>query len=578
MIVASGTGVISDAVEALHQGAWDYLLKPIQDYSLLIHAVSNALEKARLRQENHDYQQDLERMVSKRTEELNQANNSLSHIITRLRHIVDTTRALSFCTEVKQFGSLLLQEFGEHMHATGGSLYLKEKEGMRLIHSLDPGHAARFIPLPFEEGSVFHLVVSQKQPLLIQDIESDTSLAGSSWKGYKDASTIVFPLPDESGDIVGILTLHSKTLPPFGEEDKEIGQILSAYSCEALRAVRSAEKIRESEKEYRSILNTATDAIVSISEDGHIYICNKSAEKMFGYTKKKMIGTPFQQLLVPEANLKNVEDFLKRFFKKGQGIILGQATELTALRKNGDEFPIELSLSSFKIAGKWHATGIIRDITVRRITENNIKKALKEKEVLLQEVNHRVKNNLNVIISLLNLKADSIVTGKDAMVAFEESRDLVYSMAMVHEELYQSIDFTEIKIKDYIENLTIRMVEIYQPIVEIKYKLQIADVNIDITKAIPCGMILTELVTNALKHAFNDKNGDGLLEISCSKLETGIFYITVKDNGSGIPGDVDIQNPKSSGLQLVNILTSQIDGQISINTDNGTEFIISFSE
>ena len=122
------------------------------------------------------------------------------------------------------------------------------------------------------------------------------------------------------------------------------------------------------------------------------------------------------------------------------------------------------------------------------------------------------------------------------------------------------------------------MVEIYQPFVKIKYKLEISKINIDITKAIPCGMILTELVTNVQKHAFNDKNVDGLLEISCSRLETGIFYISVKDNGSGISGDIDIQNPESSGLQLVNILTSQIDGQISVNTDNGTEFIIRFPE
>ena len=207
-----------------------------------------------------------------------------------------------------------------------------------------------------------------------------------------------------------------------------------------------------------------------------------------------------------------------------------------------------------------------------------IRNSLKEKEILLREVNHRVKNNLNVIISLLNLKAEAIHSEKNAIEAFEESRDLVYSMAMVHEELYQSNDFTKISIKGYIENLVAKMIEIYQPSIKIKYNQHIDDVNIGITKAIPFGMILTELVTNTLKHAFNNKNEDGLLEISCIKLETGIFYITVKDNGSGISGDIDIQNPKSSGLQLVNILTSQIEGKISAKKGNGTEFIISFPE
>jgi two-component sensor histidine kinase len=207
-----------------------------------------------------------------------------------------------------------------------------------------------------------------------------------------------------------------------------------------------------------------------------------------------------------------------------------------------------------------------------------IKRALKEKDVLLQEVNHRVKNNLNVIISLLNLKADAIHSGKSAIEAFEESRNLVYSMAMVHEELYQSSNLSEINIKDYIENLAIKLIEIYQPFVEIEYKLQIANINIDIEKAIPCGLILTELITNALKHAYNDMEEKGVLKITYIKSETGDCCISIKDNGSGLPGDIDIQKPESTGLQLVSILADQINGRISVNTDNGTEFIIRFPE
>ena len=405
MIVVSGAGEIGSAVEALHKGAWDYLLKPIKNFSLLMHAVTSALEKARLIQENLEYQQHLERMVAKQTEE-----------------------------------------------------------------------------------------------------------------------------------------------------------------------------IREREEQYRSILDTATDAIISIDEKERIYIWNKSAEKIFGYTKNEVIGATVHPLLVPKAYLTDTEVGLKHFFETGKGPILGKTTELTALYKNGDEFPIELSLSSFKIAGKWHATSIIRDITTRRITEDKIKKALKEKDVLLREVNHRVKNNLNVIISLLNLKADAIHSGKSAIEAFEESRNLVYSMAMVHDELYQSSNLSAINIKDYIENLAIKLIEIYQPFVEIEYKLQIANVNIDINKAIPCGLILTELITNALKHAYNDIEEKGVLKITCIKSETGDCRISIKDNGSGLPGDIDIQKPESTGLQLVSILADQINGRMSVNTDNGTEIIIRFPE
>ena len=214
---------------------------------------------------------------------------------------------------------------------------------------------------------------------------------------------------------------------------------------------------------------------------------------------------------------------------------------------------------------------------VARKTEK-IKRALEEKKALLKELNHRVKNNLNVIISLLNLKSDSLILEKNAIAAFDECKNLVYSMAMIHEELYQSSNFSEINIHDYIEKLALRMIGIYKPFVEIEYKLKMTDVNIGISKAIPCGLILTELITNALKYAFKDSTKKGLLEIEFLKLKNGNLQIRVKDNGPGIPDDINIQNPESTGLQIINILTEQMNGQVSVNTENGTEFIISFSE
>ncbi len=447
LIVISGTGVISDAIEALHLGAWDYLLKPIRDRSLLIHAVNNSLEKAKLIRENKEYQKHLEDMVAERTEELNRANSNLSQINLRLKHVVESTRSLSFCSDVEEFGQILLEEFASNMQAEGGSIYLKRDGDMHLIHTLDPGHAPGVIPLPFSKDSVFYKTVSSKQPVLIKNIHLAEGLSKSGWEGYKDASSIVFPIMNETGDVDGLLTLHGKNPPPFVEQDKEIGQILSAYSCEAFRAVQSTEKI---------------------------------------------------------------------------------------------------------------------------------KKTLREKEVLLREIHHRVKNNLNIMISLLNLKMDSVHSEKDAIEAFKESKTLIYSMAMVHEELYQSTDFAGIRIKSYIENLVKKIIDIYKPFIIISYELKIEDLDIGIVKAIPCGMILTELVTNALKHAFGDENNRGKLQIKCYRSESGNSTLSVKDNGKGLPEDIDIYSTESTGLQLVHILTDQLSGNISVKRDNGTEFILNF--
>ncbi len=217
------------------------------------------------------------------------------------------------------------------------------------------------------------------------------------------------------------------------------------------------------------------------------------------------------------------------------------------------------------------------EIMVAKKTEK-INKALEEKKILLKELNHRVKNNLNVIISLLSLKSNTITLEKNAIEAFNECSNLVYSMSMVHEELYQSEDLSEINMESYIEKLAIKMIEIYNPIVSIDYKLNIDDININISKAIPCGLILTELITNALKYAFNDSSKKGLLKIYFSKLENDKFQIRVIDNGPGIPDNIDLQNPESTGLQIINILTSQIEGTLSAKNNNGAEFIITFSE
>lgn len=251
LIVISGTGVISDAVEALRRGAWDYLLKPVDDFSILIHSVQNVLEKADLQKENRQYQLHLERMVEERTEQLMQANEHLSRINSRLKKIVETTRNLSSCREIDQFGALLIKEFSQHMLATGGSIYMKEENGMRLVHSLDSEESNQFISFPFPPGSVFERVFLEKQPIYLDDVSNDPFLKHIGWKENHDGAALIFPLPDGKGEITGILTLHSKAAPPFLEQDKEIGMILASYGSEALRAVQISEDLYKSEQQYQ---------------------------------------------------------------------------------------------------------------------------------------------------------------------------------------------------------------------------------------------------------------------------------------------------------------------------------------
>ena len=343
LIVASGTGIITDAIDALHCGAWDYLLKPIEDLSILTHAVGAALEKGQLKKENQKYRAHLEKLVEARTAELEQANLHLSQINARLRHIVDTTRALSFCSEVQAFGSLLLEEFGQHMLATGGSIYLREEHGLRLVHTLDRGHANEFIPFPLPPNSLFQRAMAENKPILVHNIADGDDVRPSGYRGYADGSALVFPLPDEVGGIAGIMTLHSKTPPPFVDQDREIGTILASYSCEALRAVRATEHLRESESRFRKILDTIPTGIIIVdAETQHIVYINPTAAGMVGADPLVLTGKVCHEVLCPSQVGQCPMD---------SDVEMDQA-ERILLTVDGREVPILKSVSRTTLAGR----------------------------------------------------------------------------------------------------------------------------------------------------------------------------------------------------------------------------------
>jgi two-component sensor histidine kinase len=205
---------------------------------------------------------------------------------------------------------------------------------------------------------------------------------------------------------------------------------------------------------------------------------------------------------------------------------------------------------------------------------DQIKASLREKEVLLQEVHHRVKNNLQVISSLLNLQANA-VEGTRALDVLRDSQDRVRSMALVHEKLYQSSDLSQIDFADYTRSLTRALLSSYKAQKRgISLHTNTGDVSLSIDAAIPCGLILSELVSNALKHAFPDgRRGSivvGLWE------RNGMTVLTVRDDGIGMPAEIDMLRSESLGLQLVSTLVTQLDGALAVERERGTMFTVKF--
>ena len=217
---------------------------------------------------------------------------------------------------------------------------------------------------------------------------------------------------------------------------------------------------------------------------------------------------------------------------------------------------------------------LISDITEDKKVEKQIKKSLREKEVLLKEVHHRVKNNLQTIISLLNLQSNR---SEDAKIrqSLEKCKQRIFSMAMVHAELYQSDDFSYIDFRSYLNKIIKNMVSSYQLERKIEVDLQIDDIKLDIDRAIPCGLMLNEMITNAIKYAF-PPDRCGKITISMKRIKNKNYELIFQDNGIGLPEYFDIQKSHSLGMVLINTLTAQLRGKLEINTNHGTIFKIIF--
>lgn len=354
---------------------------------------------------------------------------------------------------------------------------------------------------------------------------------------------------------------------------------------------KAEERLQESEERYRNIVETANEGISIIDAEERITFVNKQVEDMFGYSSEELIGRLMWDFLSDESKavIKHV------FSKKGENI--NESLEIKFIRKNG--YPLWThtnSKSIFDKNGKFLGTlNLHTDITKRK----EVEEALRNFEIARKkEIHHRIKNNLQVISSLLDLQAEKfrnrkIINESEVLEAFRESQDRVKSMALIHEELYKGEELDKLNFSLYIKELADALF--------VTYKIGNADVSLnmdleenillDMDTAIPLGIIVNELVSNSLKYAFPDrengeiqikfhKNGENGSIIEKSKNEeykSTSFILTISDNGVGISEDLDIKELDSLGLQLVTFLVDQLDGELELKKSNGTEFIIRFT-
>ncbi len=330
------------------------------------------------------------------------------------------------------------------------------------------------------------------------------------------------------------------------------------------------------EEKFRSLFDNANDAIIITDLEDRVTSWNKSAEKIFGWTEKEITGKKFLPIAFDQKLQAENEQVIRNAISGGA--VTGIETALA--RKDGTRIDVSMTLSPLRdtdqnVVG---LSGIIRDITERKRAEEQIKASLKEKEVLLREIHHRVKNNMQIISSLLRLQAATIKDKKYSDM-YRESQNRIISMSLIHEKLYQSKNLTKVDFKDYIRDLLNGLVQSYEVNSgKISMNLNVENVPLGINSAIPCGLMINELVSNSLKHAFPDGRA-GEIRISLRSMNGNDIELKVGDNGVGIPKELDFRKTDSWGMRLITILAeNQLHGEINLDRSKGTEFQIKFRD
>ncbi|MCJ7542197.1 MAG: DUF3365 domain-containing protein [Desulfobacterales bacterium] len=323
--------------------------------------------------------------------------------------------------------------------------------------------------------------------------------------------------------------------------------------------------LRESEEKYRKLFEMESDALALMDvESGNMLDVNIAFIKLYGYTKEEILcmkNIDFSE--EPDKTIKSFQDLEEfiplRYHKK----------------KNGTVFPVEIAANIFEHQGRNVLISAVRDITDRKLIELQLSASLKHKEVLLSEIHHRVKNNFQIISSLLYM--DSMSTkNQEIKNHLLSSRARIHSMAMIHSQLYQSDQLDRIGMARHIGELTKHLLFLYRSEKKINLEIEPSGVYLSIKQAVPCSLILHELITNSLKHAFVDRM-QGKIQISIHDSDDNTVLLRVKDDGSSISGGIGVKPAGSLGLELVkHLVVGQLKGEIRFNNDDGTDICIEF--
>ena len=466
-----------------------------------------------------------------------------------------------------------------------GGIFLVDAEGgLRLLHSAGLGDRFTMGELYHPPGSPQAVFVTQGKPYF--GPFSSLQFSHSPEKECEEIRALAVVPFMHHDRVVGCLNLASHTLETIPPVTQDIIMTLAIQLGSDIARIQAGEALRESEEKFRRMVETAAEGIWEMDRDFRITYANQRMADMLGYTRDEMIGKEITSFMDKaeladsatrkERQRQGMADNFERKFIRRDGNPLWAYTSVTPMFEADGTFSGSFAMYS-DITDQKLIESEIRSLN--RVLEEKVKdrtaqltRLLEDREVLLREVHHRVKNNLQIIISLLNLQA-RYITDKKVLGAIRESQSRIKAMALVHERMYRAEEVSSISFRDYVKFLVSHLFTFYgMNTKQVNYAIEMPDMPIDIDTAIPLGLIMTELVTNSLKHAFPDGR-KGTISITGDISGDHSHRFEVRDNGVGIPQDVDWTKCDSLGLRLVYFLVAQLNGTIDLDRTGGTSFV-----
>jgi PAS domain S-box-containing protein len=463
-----------------------------------------------------------------------------------------------------------------------GSEYIIEINVQKFLYENKPARLAFIHDITFQkqyenaltESKQFLLEIlnSISDSISVHDNQGNTIIANKSYYEQESINKNLFNVNNQvdheeyiSTDQKERRTFHSKNT----RLETETGKIYYVTISRDITDITKAEQnLLESEQLFKNVIESLNEGLLLVDKEGYIIYGNKQLENITGYSPDEITFQNSYELFFED------NDFSINEVLKDQEI---KKRELEIRQKNHQKIWVELSLIPIHEADG-EEIGLlmaIMDIQTRKEAEIELLKSLKEKEFLLKEVHHRVKNNLQVISSLLNLQ-HSYIDDPFYKSIFKESQNRVRSMALIHEKLYQNEYFSQIDIQHYIYSLTSNLKNSYSSESQrVQFLFDIDNIFLSIDQAIPCGLILNELISNSLKYAFNEVT-NGTISISFKLDAKHNALLFMEDNGKGFPEDFNVEKSETLGLKIVQTLAEQINASIHIKSENGVKIRIEF--